>query len=130
MGTLAAVVSVEQSRDLLQKPANYLVNTTKQYVYTMNETHMTRIQDVLPAYTVIYIGRDQGFNLSGVPLGGENYILAKLQENLDKTKEVIANTQEINVAIFKIRMMIVDNYHRHRQDSLVRRVLCSMWEWS
>ena len=32
MGTLAAVVLVEQSRDLLQKPANYLVNTTKQYV--------------------------------------------------------------------------------------------------
>ncbi len=29
MGTLAAVVSVEQSRDLLQKPVNYLVNTTK-----------------------------------------------------------------------------------------------------
>ena len=91
MGTLAAVVSVEQSRDLLQKPANYLVNTTKQYVYTMNETHVARIQDALPAHTVIYIGRDRGFNLSGVPLGGENYILAKLQENLDKTKEVIAN---------------------------------------
>ena len=68
-----------------------LVNTTKQYVYTMNETHMTRIQDALPAHTVIYIGRDRGFNLSGAPLGGENYILAKLQENLDKTKEVIAN---------------------------------------
>ncbi len=75
----------------LQKPANYLVNTTKQYEYTMNETHMTRIQDALPAHTVIYIGRDRGFNLSGVPLSGESYILAELQEKLDKTKEVIAN---------------------------------------
>ncbi len=46
MEILAAMVSVEQSRDLLQKPANYLVNTTKQYVYTTNETHMTRIQEV------------------------------------------------------------------------------------
>ncbi len=60
----------------------------------MNETHMARIQDALPVHTVIYIGCDRGFTLSGVPLGGENYILAKLQKNLDKTtgaKEVIAN---------------------------------------
>ena len=71
MGT---VVSVEQSRDLLQKPC-------------MSNT----IQDALPAHTIIYIGRDRCFNLSGVPLSGENYILAKLQDNLDKTKEVIAN---------------------------------------
>ena len=34
MGTLTAVVSVEKSRDLFQKPANFSVNTTKQYVYT------------------------------------------------------------------------------------------------
>ncbi len=91
MGTLAAVVSVKQSRDLLQKPANYLENITKEYVYTMNETYMTRIQDALPAHTAIYIGHNRGFNLLGVPLDGENYILAKLQENLDKTKKVIAN---------------------------------------
>ena len=30
---------------------------------------MTRIQEALPAHTVINIGRDRGFNLSGVPLG-------------------------------------------------------------
>jgi hypothetical protein len=89
MGTLAAVVLVEKSRDLLQKPANYLVNTTKQYVYTMNETHMTRIQDALPAHTVIYIGRDRAFNLSGVPLGGENYILAKKKQR--KSLQISAN---------------------------------------
>jgi hypothetical protein len=105
MGTLAAVVSVEQSRDLLQKPANYLVNTTKQYVYTMNETHVARIQDALPAHTVIYIGR-QGFTLSGVPLGGENYILVKLQENLDKTKEVIANICKLKNAQEKLVLLL------------------------
>jgi hypothetical protein len=105
MGTLAAVVLVEKSRDLLQKPANYLVNTTKQYVYTMNETHVARIQDALPAHTVIYIGR-QGFTLSGVPLGGENYILVKLQENLDKTKEVIANICKLKNAQEKLVLLL------------------------
>ncbi len=56
MGTLAAVVSVEQSRNLLQKLANYLVNTAKQYdVYTMNEEHIARILDLLSEHTVIYI---------------------------------------------------------------------------
>ena len=35
-------------------------------------------------HTVIYIGRDRGFNLSGVPLGGENYFgqtVGKLGQN-------------------------------------------------
>ena len=41
-GTLEALSLVEQSRALLQKPANYLVNTDKQYVYTMNKEHMSR----------------------------------------------------------------------------------------
>ena len=40
MGTLSALTAVEESRDDLQKSANYLVNTTKQYVYTMNESHV------------------------------------------------------------------------------------------
>ena len=31
-------------------PSNYLVNKTKQYVYTMNETHMARIQEALSAH--------------------------------------------------------------------------------
>jgi hypothetical protein len=33
----------------------------------------------------------QGFSISGIPLIGKSYIAAKLQENLDKIKEVIAN---------------------------------------
>ena len=33
MGTLNAVVDIECARDRLRKPANYLVNTSKQYVY-------------------------------------------------------------------------------------------------
>jgi hypothetical protein len=91
MGSLAALISVEKSRDSLQKPANYLVNPLKQYVYTMNEQHVTQIQSALPEHSVIYIGSEQGFCLSGIPLGGDQFILSKLQNNLDKTKEVIAN---------------------------------------
>ena len=40
MGTLAALVTVDEAREDLQKPSNYLVNLTKQYVYTMNESHV------------------------------------------------------------------------------------------
>ena len=43
MGTLEALSLVELSRALLQKPANYLVNTEKQYVYTMNKEHVAEI---------------------------------------------------------------------------------------
>ena len=60
MGTLEALSLVEQSRALLQKPANYLVNTDKQYVYTMNEEHVSEIQRTLPDHTIIYIGGDRG----------------------------------------------------------------------
>ena len=91
MGSLNALVSVEESRNGLQKAANYLVNSSKQHVYTMNEEHVARIQSALPEHTVIYIGSEHGFSLSGIPLGGDDYIVSKLQNNLNKTKEVIAN---------------------------------------
>ena len=91
MGTLSALVAVEESRNNLQKPANYLVNPTKQYVYTMNEAHAEDIRSALPNHKVIYVGNENGFSLSGIPLGGDQYIISKLQENLEKTKEVIAN---------------------------------------
>ena len=91
MGTLSALVTVEESRNNLQKPANYLVNPAKQYVYTMNETHADEIRSVLPNHKVIYVGNEHGFSLSGIPLGGDQYIISKLQENLDNTREVIAN---------------------------------------
>ena len=100
MGSLDALVSVEQSRNGLQKPANYLVNPAKQYVYTMNEHHVTEIRAALPEHTVIYVGSEHGFSLSGIPLGSDHFILSKLQDNLNKTKDVIAsicklsNTQE------------------------------------
>ena len=58
----------------------------------MNEQHVTQIQSALPEHKVIYIGSEQGFSLSGIPLGGDQYILSKLQDNLDKTTEVIINT--------------------------------------
>ena len=64
MGSLDALVSVEKSRSNLQKPANYLVNVTKQYVYTMNEQHVAEIQSELPEHMVIYVGRNSSWRRS------------------------------------------------------------------
>ena len=57
----------------------------------MIETQIELIHLTLPNHTIIYVGNEYGFNISGIPLGGEAYITAKLQKNLDKTKQVIAN---------------------------------------
>ena len=106
MGTLSALTDVEKSRDTLQLPANYLVNTTKQNVYTMNERHVAKIQLDLPKHNVIYTGNEHGFSLSGIPLGGDEYIVSKLQENLDKTKEVISNICELKNTQEKLILLL------------------------
>ena len=57
---------------------------------------MAEIQRELPSHKVIYIGRDTEFKqLSGIPLGGEQYIRTILQNNLDKTKHIIANISRL-----------------------------------
>ena len=50
-GTLEALSLVEQSLALLQNPANYLVYTDKQYVYTMNEEHMSACSRITQSST-------------------------------------------------------------------------------
>ena len=87
MGTLEALVTVDEAREELQKPSNYLVNLTKQYVYTMNESHVPVIQKALPGHKVIYIGGTNGFTLSGIPLGSDQFITTALQNNLNKKKK-------------------------------------------
>ncbi len=73
---------------------------TEMMDYTTNENQVAEIQRKLQDHTVIYVGREQGFKLSGIPLGGELFINAALQGNLDKTLHAIAkigklkNTQE------------------------------------
>ena len=90
MGTLDSIVDMEASRAELQKAPNYLVNPLKQHVYTINEDHVPEIKLRLPSHDVFYIGDAVGFQLSGIPVGGETFIRRKLQENLDSTKNVIA----------------------------------------
>ena len=89
MGTLKAVVTMEASRSELQKAPNYIVNPLKQHVYTVNEDHVEEIKQQLPDHDVFYIGDTAGFQLSGIPVGGEAYIRRKLQENIDGTTSVI-----------------------------------------
>ena len=43
---------------------------------------------------MIYVGREHGFKLSGIPLGGELFINAALQSNLDKTDSENRKTDE------------------------------------
>ena len=59
MGTLSALVTVEESRNDLQKPANYLVNPQNN-TCTMNETHADEIRSTLPNHKVIYVGNEHG----------------------------------------------------------------------
>ena len=106
MGTLAALVKVDEARENLQKPSNYLVNKTKQYVYTMNEAHVSTIQEALPGHEVIYIGSETGFTLSGIPLGGEKHIIDVLQNNLNKTKNLIANISRLTNVQEKLILLL------------------------
>ena len=77
-----------------------------QYVFTMNEGHVPQIQEKLPSHKVIYIGRDAGFKLSGIPLGGEQYIRTVLQNNLDKTKHIIANISRLTNVQEKLILLL------------------------
>ena len=60
ISSLNALVNIEKSRSNLQKPAKYLVNEAKQYVYTMNEQHVAEIHNALLEHTVIYKGSQNG----------------------------------------------------------------------
>ena len=57
----------------------------------MNETYAYEIRSAIQNYKVIYVGNEHGFSFSGIPFGSDQYIIFKLQENLDKTREVTAN---------------------------------------
>ncbi|MCG3769321.1 MAG: hypothetical protein JW384_00443 [Nitrosomonadaceae bacterium] len=106
MGTLEALVTVDEAREELQKPSNYLVNLTKQYVYTMNESHVPVIQKALPGHKVIYIGGTNGFTLSGIPLGSDQFITTALQNNLNKTKNIIANISRLTNVQEKLILLL------------------------
>ena len=73
----------------------------------MIETQIEIIQLALPNHTVKYVGNEYGFNISGIPLGGEAYITAKLQKNLDKTKQVIANISKLDNVQDKLILLLV-----------------------
>ncbi len=62
MDTLDAVKAIDRAREGLQKPANYQVDLTKQYVYTMNENQVAKIQTELPNHQVLYVGRENFSN--------------------------------------------------------------------
>ena len=89
-----------------QEPANYRVNLTKQYVYTTNEDQVATIQAELKDHQVIYVGRENGFMLSGIPLGSELFITAKLKSNLDQTLHAIANIARLKNVQEKLILLL------------------------
>ena len=89
MGDLEAICRTEVIRDALQAPPNYLVNSLKQNVYTINEHHVNVLEHRLPHHGVTYIGRDLGFTLSGIPQGGRQYVELHMEKNLTATLKII-----------------------------------------
>ena len=55
----------------------------------------------------MHVGNEYGFNISGIPLGGEAYITVKLQKHLDKTKQVIANISKLDNVQDKLVLLLV-----------------------
>jgi len=96
MGDLDAVKRAEGVRADLQEDPNYLVNPQKQYVYTTTAHHMEAIKQKLPSHQVRYIGSQLGFKLSGIPMGGDEFIRQQMQINFDSTKQVVENILKLD----------------------------------
>ena len=106
MGDLSAVKHAEEVREELQKIPNYLVNPLKQYVYTMTEHHVEAIEDSLPNHQVHYIGNEVGFKLSGIPMGGDEYIRQQMRRKLDETKRVIDDILKLEKVQDKLLLLL------------------------
>ena len=106
MGALGAVINAEEVREELQKLSNYLVNPQKQHVYTMTEHHVEAIEDSLPNHQVRYIGNDAGFKLSGIPMGGDEYIRQQMRIKLDETKRVIDDILKLERVQDKLLLLL------------------------
>ena len=96
MGDLEAVKRAEGVRDELQEIPNYLVNPQKQFVYTTTEDHIELIQQSLPNHQINYIGNRLGFKLSGIPMGGDEFVHQQMQQNFDDTKVVVDNILKLD----------------------------------
>ena len=106
MGSLSAVRSAEAVREDLQKISNYHVNPQKQHVYTMTERHVEAIEESLPNHEVWYIGNELGFKLSGIPMGGDEYIRQQMRLKLDETKRVIADILKLEKVQDKLLLLL------------------------
>jgi hypothetical protein len=106
MGNLIAVKHAEEVREELQKIPNYLVNPLKQYVYTMTEHHIEAIEDSLPSHQVHYIGNEVGFKLSGIPMGGDEYIRQHMRQKLDETRRLIDDILKLDKVQDKLLLLL------------------------
>ena len=54
------------------------------------------IKQKLPSHQVRYIGSQLGFKLSGIPMGGDEFIRQQTQNNFDSTKLVVENILKLD----------------------------------
>ena len=75
-------------------------------MFTNNESHLERIETALPQLKVIYIGGRDGHTISGIPIGGDDYIKTVLQDNLDRTKSVIDSIKKLDNTQEKLILLL------------------------
>ncbi len=62
---------------------------------------------------MIYIGGTNGFTLSGIPLGSDQFITTALQKNLHKTKNIIANISKLTNVQEKLILLLQEKYNTY-----------------
>ena len=88
-GTLQAIMDMEEQREDLQLPSNYVVNPLKQHIYVAHETHVQDVQQQLPNHKVTVLTKAEGVTIGGTPIGGDEYCHHAMQEYIADTGKAI-----------------------------------------
>ena len=72
----------------------------------MTERHVEAIEDSLPNHQVRYIGNEAGFKLSGIPMGGDEYIRQQMRIKLDETKRVVDDILKLERVQDKLLLLL------------------------
>lgn len=88
-GSLESLIEMEQRREDLESPSNYIVNKLKQRIYVTHEDHIVDVRQQLPNHQVVLMAGEKGVTIGGTPLGGDDYCHAAMKENLEETAKAI-----------------------------------------
>jgi len=88
-GTIDAVWEMEQLREELQAPSNYVVNKLKQRIYVAHQQHADEVLRLLPNHKVTLLEGDGGVTIGGTPIGGDAYCHRAMQGYIEETRKAI-----------------------------------------